>query len=238
MKFYRRLMPFSAISFDLDDTLYSNYPVMMATDGHMVEFFTKHLPINSTPYNYHYWFDFRKKVLTENPTLKHDVAALRFHTYLTGLKALGKSDMQANALAHKAMERFNFHRSNFAVPENIHQFLQRLAAQYPLVAISNGNVDTETIGIARYFQHIYHADLSKQQKPNSAMFTLACQDLGIQTQQLLHVGDCGHSDIYGAIKAGCQSAWVSRYTVGKPLSVLPNLELTDVTQLQRLLTLV
>lgn len=237
MKFYRRLKPFSAISFDLDDTLYSNYPVMMATDGHMVEFFTQHLPVNSSQYNYHYWFEFRQKVLTDKPTLQHDVAALRFHTYLLGIKALGKTDIQANALAHAAMEQFNFHRSNFTVPEKTHQLLQALAKHYPLVAISNGNVDTETIGIAHYFRHIYHADLSKPQKPSSAMFSLACRDLGISPQQLLHVGDCGHSDIYGAIKAGCQSAWVARYNVGRPLSILPELELADVTELQRLFSL-
>lgn len=234
MKFYRRLMPLKAISFDLDDTLYSNHPVMMATDQQMINYFTQHLPVNSNKYNYHFWFEFRRQVLANNPTLKHDVAALRFHTYLMGIKSLGNSDIQANTMAHAAMEQFNFHRSNFTVPQKTHQLLQKLSKHYPLVAISNGNVDTETIGIAHYFRHIYHADLSKQQKPSSAMFTLACQDLGIQPHQLLHVGDCGHSDIYGAIKAGCQSAWVSSYNVGKPLSVLPNIELVDVSELHRL----
>ena len=157
MKFYRRLMPFKAISFDLDDTLYSNQPVMMTTEHQMTTYFTQHLPTKTSPYNAQFWSEFRRQVLTNNPSLKHDVAALRFQTYLTGVKALGYSDMQANNTAHTAMKEFNFHRSNFSVPVNIHTFLETLAQKVPLVAISNGNVDTETIGIAHYFQHIYHA---------------------------------------------------------------------------------
>ncbi|GHE88605.1 haloacid dehalogenase [Thalassotalea profundi] len=200
----------------------------------MINYFTQHLPKSSNQYNYQFWFEFRRQVLMNNPTLKHDVAALRFQTYLIGIKSLGFSDMQANKIAHSAMETFNFHRSNFTVPKKSHLLLKELSKKYPLVAISNGNVNTETIGIAHYFNHIYHADLSKQQKPSSAMFSLACQDLSIEPHHLLHVGDCGHSDIYGAIKAGCQSAWLSRYTVGKPLSMLPNIEIADITELHKL----
>ena len=229
-------MPFSAISFDLDDTLYSNYPIMMATDQHMVAYFTQHLPANSQPYNYHYWFQFRQQAIAEQPKLQHDVGALRLYSYYLGIKALGKNDQQARALAKTAMQTFNYHRSNFSVPQTIHQLLSLLASRYPLVAISNGNVDTATIGISSYFRHIFHADLTQQQKPSVDMFKKACNALAITPQQLLHVGDCGHSDIYGAIMAGCQSAWVSTYTVGKPLTILPNIELKHVEELQRVIT--
>ena len=36
MKFYRRLANIKAISFDLDDTLYSNRPVMVAIEKKMI----------------------------------------------------------------------------------------------------------------------------------------------------------------------------------------------------------
>lgn len=207
---------------------------MQATNQEMIRYFAQHLPVCSHQYDYQYWANFRQKVLADNPTLSHDVAALRFHTYLMGIKALGKTDMQANTLAHNAMAQFNFHRSNFVVPKETHQLLKALSKKLPLVAITNGNVNTETIGIAHYFRHIYHADLSKQQKPSSAMFMLACKDLAIATNELLHVGDCGHSDIYGANKAGCQSAWVSNFTIGKPLTTLPDIALSNVTALKAL----
>ena len=39
MRFYRRLQPFKAISFDLDDTLYNNTPVMAVTEAKMTSYF-------------------------------------------------------------------------------------------------------------------------------------------------------------------------------------------------------
>ena len=67
------------------------------------------------------------------------------------------------------------------------------------------------------------------------MFDAACGKLLIKPEQLLHVGDCGRSDIQGAINAGCQTAWISCYDVGKPLTVLPHIELSDISELHHLL---
>ncbi|MFT6208398.1 MAG: putative hydrolase of the HAD superfamily, partial [Colwellia sp.] len=38
-----------------------------------------------------------------------------------------------------------------------------------------------------------------------------------------------------AINAGCQTAWISCYDVGQPLTVLPNIELADISELRHLL---
>ena len=67
------------------------------------------------------------------------------------------------------------------------------------------------------------------------MFSAACEQLNIQPKQLLHIGDCGHADILGALQAGCQTAWFPQYKIGKPLSVLPHLELLDLAELESLL---
>jgi len=235
MKFYRRLKPFKAISFDLDDTLYSNQPVMMATDVEMKNYFAQLLPPINGNYDYHYWFTFRAQALTAQPALQHDVGALRLQSYYLGIRALGFDNEQAQVMAQEAFDYFVLHRSDFTVPDNIHQLMTHLKKHWPLIAISNGNVDTKKIGIADYFTEIFHADLCKRQKPCRDMFDLACKSLAIEPESLLHIGDCGKSDIYGAISAGCQTAWVSTYDVGKPLTVLPNFELSDVTELTRLI---
>jgi len=67
------------------------------------------------------------------------------------------------------------------------------------------------------------------------MFNLASQKLAIKPSQLLHVGDCGRADIQGALRAGCQAAWLSCYDVGQPITALPHIELSNVTQLKQLL---
>jgi len=253
MKFYRRLEPFQAISFDLDDTLYSNYPVMMATDAKMVTYFTalfssKNTLSNSledTVFDYLFWWPFRQQVLKENPLLIHHVGDIRLATYTLGMKTLGLSDNVAKDEAQKALDYFVLQRSDFVVPDVVHQLLKSLQKKYPLVAISNGNVDTDKIGISQYFQYCFHAGdtstrqsdekIQLRQKPFADMFDAACDKLSIKSEQLLHVGDCGRSDIQGAINAGCQTAWISCFDVGKPLTVLPNIELSDISELHHLL---
>lgn len=236
MQFYRRLKPFKAISFDLDDTLYHNTPVMRATDAKMVEYFTQVLPpLASGQYDFNYWFEYRKQALATSPELKHDVAALRLKSYLLGISALGLTQASALSLATDALEYFVEQRSDFLVPQSTHQLLAELKQHWPIIAISNGNVDTQAIGIADYFSAIYHAGNGIKQKPDVEMFKLTCQQFSLKPEELLHIGDCGANDIVGAIRMGCQTAWVSTYDVGKPIHVLPSFELTDVTELHRLL---
>jgi len=253
MKFYRRLETFKAISFDLDDTLYSNYPVMMATDEKMLAYFSALLSSKSphvhlsknTVFDHQFWWPFRQQALKINPNLIHHVGDLRLVTYSLGLKALGLNDDAAEQAAKNALHYFEQQRSNFVVPLAVHQLLNVLQKKYPLVAISNGNVDTDKIGISKYFQYRFHAgDLvtkltgertQLRQKPHADMFSIACDKLAIAPAQLIHIGDCGRADIKGAINAGCQTAWVSYYDVGKPLSVLPTIELSDISELHHLL---
>ncbi|WP_448549504.1 HAD-IA family hydrolase [Thalassotalea fusca] len=234
MRFNRRLRPFRAISFDLDDTLYSNRPIMHATESAMTKYFAEHVnePFSvKQPLNYVFWFKIRSRVLRAQTALQHDVGELRRQTYFSGLVDLGLTSEKAKSLADDAYQYFMHHRCDFTVAEPVHHLLKKLAEKWPLVAISNGNVDTRKIGINQYFSHTYHANLTQAQKPRPDMFENASCALGVATHHILHVGDCGHSDIYGAMAAGCQSAWVSTYDVGKPICVLPDIELNDVTEL-------
>lgn len=243
MKFYRRLSVIKAISFDLDDNLYNNKPVMQAIEKKMVAYFANvlagtfvKLPCQHQEFNHQYWFYFRKQAIINQPDLAHDVVKVRLITYQLGLLSLGFSSKAALDIAQAALDYFIKQRSDFTVPQSSKDLLENLSDRYPLVAISNGNVDTKAIGIDHYFTHVYHAGWQKdgqllKQKPANDMFHLACRQLAIKPAELLHVGDCGRADIQGALRAGCQTAWLSCYDVGKPISVLPHIEITSISQL-------
>jgi HAD superfamily hydrolase (TIGR01549 family) len=236
MRFYRRLSSIKAISFDLDDTLYNNYPVMIVTEAKMIAYFAEQLPAKTHKnYDSLFWCSYRDLALQENVALKHDVGELRLQSYYLGIKSLGFSSSIAMNMARQALAYFVEQRSNFSVPDSIHHLLAQLKKHWPLIAISNGNVDTHAIGIADYFDAIFHAGDGLKQKPEFDMFNRACQRFNLKPKQLLHVGDCGVNDVLGAIRFGCQTAWVSTYNIGEPLQLLPNIELTDVTELHRLI---
>ncbi len=258
MQFYRRLTAIKAISFDLDDTLYNNRPVMQAIEEKMVTYFTEKfatlLPdlapdVAAEPkpiFNRRFWASYRQQAIELNSELSHDVVRVRYETYRLGFLAHNISAEEAHQQAQAGLDYFISLRSDFTVPKASHELLASLSKKFPLVAISNGNVNTKAIGIAHYFQHIYHAGFQTggtstesehllRQKPAADMFTLVCQQLNILPTELLHVGDCGYADIHGALNAGCQTAWLPHYGVGKALNQLPHIELNNVSQLQRLL---
>jgi len=246
MKFYRRLTEIKAISFDLDDTLYSNKPVMQAIELKMIAYFTRLPILNNCTANQsklldaHFWYHFRRQAILKQPDLAHDVVQVRLVSYELGFISLGLADDMAKKQAQAALDYFVELRSDFTVPETSQLLLANLSKKFPLIAISNGNVDTKVLGISQYFQHIYHAGWQVdgsllKQKPASDMFIIACQQLAIKPSELLHVGDCGRADIQGALLAGCQAAWLSCYDVGKPITALPHIDLCELSQLERLL---
>jgi putative hydrolase of the HAD superfamily len=236
VRFYRRLLPVDAISFDLDDTLYSNHPIMLATDKQMVSYFTRVLTdfgIDTTKvlYNFRFWFVYRQQAIARWPLLQHDVGLLRQKSYVLGALALGLNNIAAEEFANLALAYFVEQRSNFTLPQHTHDFLATLKKKKPLVAITNGNVDTDRIGISQYFSHHFHASIENRLKPDADMFNKTYLALDINPEQLLHVGDCGKNDVLGGINAGCQTAWFNQYHVGKPLKILPTLVLDHVEQL-------
>ena len=241
MRFYRRLQPFHAISFDLDDTLYSNRPIMLATDKKMVTYFKSAFSdygVNSCLYEFDFgfWWPFRQQVIVQSPELQHDVGLLRQKSYYVGALSLGLTSAEAQLFADRALVYFVEQRSNFSLPAHTHDFLTYLKSKIPLVAITNGNVDMIKIDIAKYFTEHFHASIDNKLKPDSAMFNKACAALQITPRQLLHVGDCGKNDVFGAINAGCQSAWINPYQVGKPLKILPTLTLDNIEQLAKIVS--
>lgn len=236
MKFYRRLQPFKAISFDLDDTLYHNGPIMEVTEAKMARYFDALLSAKIPgSFNFDFWLPYRNELLLAQPELIHDVGALREAGYALGLQHLGYSLEAAKQISVQAQAYFNVCRSDFSVPQTSHDLLKALQSKYPLIAISNGNANTQSLGIDHYFTKIYHAGKGNKQKPDPDMFHRACEHLKIKPSELLHVGDCGYSDIYGAHQAGCQSAWISTYNIGKPLKVLPNIDISNINDLHSLL---
>lgn len=254
MQFYRRLTTIKAISFDLDDTLYNNRPIMQSVEQQMADYFTEKFSIwvpellvePKQVFDRRFWAPYRHQAIKAQADISHDVVRLRFESYRLGLLAYNLSEEEARTEAQAGLDYFINLRSDFTVPKASHELLASLSKAFPLVSISNGNVDTRALGIDHYFQHIYHAgyqiggrhDESEhllRQKPETDMFSLVCQQLDILPEQLLHVGDCGFADIHGALNAGCQTAWLPQYGVGKNLQQIPHIELNLVSELRQLI---
>lgn len=240
MKFYRRWQRPDVVSFDLDDTLYDNVPVMLAAEADCAAFI-RELAAAELPelasWQRAEWQARRQQLLHADPHLAANMSELRRQTILRNLVALGMSATTAKDIADAALARFITQRSKIQVPESSFALLQALRPHYHVIAISNGNVDLPQTPLDGYFDLVLQPHAEQRGKPFGDMFEAAQQAFPKLTPaQFLHVGDHPISDILGAHRAGWQSAW---FTGGlghaDELKVLPNCSFDTHAQLQALL---
>ena len=215
MIFYRKIGVIRAMTFDLDDTLYDNMPYIYAAEAALSQYITEHYP-NAASISKEQWFTFKQCALQNSPVIKYDMGRLRLATLRLGFASVGYADDTLEAAAHDCFTYFYAQRSNFTVPKHYTDVLASLAGKIPLVAITNGNVNVDTIGIGEYFTHVYHASIDHRAKPHSDMFVKASQALGIAPQYILHVGDNMINDVLGAYQNGYKSAW---YAADRPMNM-------------------
>ncbi len=90
--------------------------------------------------------------------------------------------------------------------------LERLAAQYPLVLVSNfyGNISTvlAEYGLDGLFGHVVESAVVGVRKPDPRIFTLGVEALGLKPGEVTVVGDSYDKDIVPARKAGCHTVWL------------------------------
>lgn len=236
MQFYRRLMPVQALSFDLDDTLYDNVPVMHRAEQAVRDFVAKEFPQTQT-WQAADWLAHRQALMHSEPDLASNMTLLRLRALTLGLQQFGVSDCEAQAGAEAAFAHFMRFRNAVEIPTETHEQLAQLAEYYPLYAISNGNVNVTEIGLGDYFRGVVQPSATLRGKPFADMFNAAAQQQPqLAPQQWLHVGDSPSADILGAHRVGWQSAW---FTGGlgrtEHLQILPTLAYHNLAQLTQML---
>ena len=235
MRCYKQIGNIKALSFDLDDTLYANAPVIAAAEVAMLTSLQRHKP-QLTQNDIAYWQLQRQLVAVQNPQLRHDVSQWRLVAVEQGLQAQGVSHCEAQELAELAVSAFLEARTTIQVTRSTVQLLEQLASRFPLVAITNGNADIQKMGLAHCFQFALRAGPDGRMKPYPDLFETAARRLQLSAQHILHIGDHVRSDVLGALNAGCMAAWLNPAVSTEPRRqapplVLPHLELTSLDAL-------
>ncbi|UJF22620.1 HAD-IA family hydrolase [Shewanella sp. OMA3-2] len=234
---YQRLQPFKAISFDLDDTLYDNKPIISKAVAESFSLLHSKYP-KSSRWTATDWQHCKLALQTQQPELVHDTSAARYAMLRQGLMQLGYSEMDASHGAQAELDCFQHYRSDFTIAQDILITLNTLKQHFTLVGITNGNVDASRIGLDAVMQFVLHPGYGVKMKPAADMFDLACKQLAIKPSELLHVGDHPNSDIVGAKTAGCQTVWLNPCQQKKhksPASLLPHIAINQLSSLVSLI---
>ena len=235
MEFFRRLGAVRAISFDLDDTLYDNRPVIEHAEQWMVAHMRDRY-LETAMYDRSWWHRLKLELQRQQPALVDDVSLCRRVLLQRGLMEGGMAEAMARQEAESVFAQVLEVRSQIAVPDTTRRILSALAQKYPLVVITNGNVLLERLGLEGQFQHVLKAGGGFRMKPAPDLFSDMARRLQLAPQQILHVGDDVTTDVAGAVHNGYRSAWLN--DVGqewRTLRILPDVMLTRLEQLLTLL---
>jgi len=238
MYFYRRLKPIKAITFDLDDTLYDNHPVIRKTTAESHRFLQAYHPALHD-FSLEAYQQLRDRLLAQEPDIYHDVTEWRRRTVEQAMLDVGLSPAEAQEGADKVMAVFAHWRSQVNVAPETHVALAALAERVPLVAITNGNAEPHLFGLDSYFQFVLRAGPHGRAKPYQDMYHLAAQRLDLPLENILHVGDDLTTDVAGALRCGMQACWIN-LREGNLMQIddarlLPHVEITQLASLTALI---
>jgi HAD superfamily hydrolase (TIGR01549 family) len=238
MKFYRPLQQIEAITFDLDDTLYDNYPVIVRTESETMQFLSQYHPATADIESAE-WRAVRAELLEQDAEIYHDVTAWRHKALYHTMLRRGLSEAEAEAGAEATMQNFAHWRSRIDVPQETHDTLTALGKKFPLVAITNGNANPDLFGLSKYFEFTLVAGRDGRAKPWSDMYHLAAERLNVPLAHILHVGDDLTTDVAGSVRCGMQACWIN-LREGNLMHIpdarlLPHIEINTLASLTTLL---
>ncbi|PNS09127.1 HAD family hydrolase [Solilutibacter silvestris] len=195
-----------AITLDLDDTLWPFPPIGERIERVLHAWFERHSPATAAMFPIPAMRELRRWLIERHPELAHDASTLRQRGIEHALRESG-GDV---ALSGPAYAAFYDERNRVEFYDDAMEALQRLAARYPICALTNGNADLERIGIAHLFKGMVTARDFGAGKPDPAIYHHACDLLGAAPANVLHVGDDIELDVIGAQRAGLKTAWINR----------------------------
>ena len=117
--------------------------------------------------------------------------------------------------------------------------LEVLNALGPVRSAIVSNADHEHVAAWRFklpVQFTLISEAVRVYKPDPLIFERALEQLGLQPNEVLHVGDSELDDVRGAKTAGLRVAWINRTNRPRRSDVpAPDFEIRDLTELPALL---
>jgi FMN hydrolase / 5-amino-6-(5-phospho-D-ribitylamino)uracil phosphatase len=223
-----------AMTFDLDDTLYDNLPVIKKAVATMFSELEERYPkIKVAP------DDFRAEMIGRQKSLSPDggadLGALRHRTISHFAAEAGYGN--ASEIADDVMQAFLRERNNVVLFPGVLETLSLLSSRgIKLGAITNGNADMSKTPLKDALEFCVSAGALGQLKPGEAPFLEALSLCSSSPARTVHVGDDLVSDVSGAHRLGIRTVWFNCKNKPLPEEHKEQVDaiITDIRQLQAL----
>jgi len=195
-----------ALLFDLDDTLWPIAPVILQAEQTLFAWLANNAPRVAERFTIDTLRQARLELLARRPEFELDLGALRRAGLLAAFEQAGEDA----AKVELAMVEFFAARNAVTPYDDVLPGLLRLKGKVLLGAVTNGNADLQTIGLAHHFKVRISAPAFGRAKPDPAIFHAACEALGVAPGEAVYVGDDLLLDVQGAQRAGLRAVWMNR----------------------------
>jgi len=136
-------MKITAITLDLDDTLWPIAPVMEQADLALQHWFEQHCPEVAAALPISEMRRLRDRTFLAHPELGHDFTTLRILCLRAALLPYGYGEREVD----QAFEAFYAARNRVELYPEVGAALERLARRVPLVSLTNGNACLDRVGL-------------------------------------------------------------------------------------------
>ena len=223
------------ITFDLDDTLWDNMPVLVRAEQKAWKRLCEYWPETHKRMDPKTIFESRIRLRQERPELKYQVTELRRYSLQKVLQECDCPETRAEEIAGDLMKEFMDWRHDVKCFPEVQPVLSHLSAEYTLGAVTNGNVDVERLTVNEFFDFAIKAEDYNSIKPEPTLFLKAMELAGVKPEETLHVGDCLKADVGGAGALGISTVWFNPEDKELPEEARPDYVIRSLTGLFRVL---
>jgi len=185
------------------------------------------------------WGNFRKGEHPMFRKMEQIVPEYRANAWTRGLAALGVDNAELGKTLAEGFPALR--RKLHYVYDETFAILDELKGNYKLLLLTNGSPDLQqekldgTPALVPYFDAIVISGNFGEGKPSSRLFAHAMEQIGIQADEGVMVGDKLTTDILGANRAGMTSIWINRHGAARNDEIIPAYEISSLTELPALL---
>jgi putative hydrolase of the HAD superfamily len=217
-----------SVAFDLDNTLWHVDPVLARAEERWLQWLRENCPRIPEQLTLEDMRNARMQLAAREPHKAHDFTYLRIASLAEHAREYGYDE----SIAEAAFEIFITARNQLDLYADVRPGLHRLRARYTLATLSNGNADLRRIGLADLFSVSLNARGVGAAKPDRRCFERLVEDLHLEPQEVIYVGDDPLLDVEAARAAGLATAWMNRTGQAWPATVHPaDIDVSDCVEL-------